>query len=95
MVASRLRLSRLGNTLVARTTRSAVIGPTGVETLTRPPVRFMDTPAGVRSFAPRLGEHTRALLRETGMTDDAIDALMAAGAAAEAPPLAVPTGEDR
>ena len=44
---------------------------------------------------PRLGEHTRALLRETGMTDDAIDALMAAGAAAEAPPLAVPTGEDR
>jgi crotonobetainyl-CoA:carnitine CoA-transferase CaiB-like acyl-CoA transferase len=44
---------------------------------------------------PRLGEHTRELLREAGMDDDAIDALIAAGAAAEAPPLPVPTGEDR
>ena len=44
---------------------------------------------------PRLGEHTRELLREAGMDDNAIDALIAAGAAAEAPPLPVPTGEDR
>ena len=44
-----------------------------------PPVRFSATPAGVRRHAPRLGEHGREVLREVGLDDDAIDALVADG----------------
>ena len=38
--------------------------------------------------APRLGEHTRAILAEAGCDDAAIAAMLASGAAAQAPPLA-------
>jgi len=33
------------------------------------PVRFSDTPGTIRSLAPRLGEHTREVLREIGMEE--------------------------
>ncbi len=46
-----------------------------------PPVKFSATPAGVTRHAPSLGEHTREVLREHGLDDAAIDALLASGAA--------------
>jgi crotonobetainyl-CoA:carnitine CoA-transferase CaiB-like acyl-CoA transferase len=42
---------------------------------------FSRTPAEVRRLAPRLGEHTREVLREAGYADAEVDALCAAGAA--------------
>lgn len=49
-----------------------------------PQVRTPVTPRGV-SFAPppRLGEHTRVVLREAGLSDAEVDALVRAGAARE------------
>jgi len=46
----------------------------------RPPVRFSESPAGIRRMAPRLGEHTREVLREAGYPDADIDALVASKA---------------
>ena len=46
-----------------------------------PASRFSRTPTGVRRLAPRLGEHTREVLREAGYADAEVDALCAAGAA--------------
>ncbi len=43
------------------------------------PIHFSRTPAAVTRPAPRLGEHTREVLRETGYTDAQIDAFLAAG----------------
>ncbi len=49
------------------------------------PVNFFDTPAeSNRRHAPRLGEHTREVLREAGYDEARIDALIAAGAAVAA-----------
>jgi crotonobetainyl-CoA:carnitine CoA-transferase CaiB-like acyl-CoA transferase len=49
------------------------------------PVNFSATPASVdRRHAPRLGEHTREMLREVGWDEARIDALVAAGGAAVA-----------
>ncbi|MGD9598514.1 MAG: CaiB/BaiF CoA transferase family protein [Steroidobacteraceae bacterium] len=45
------------------------------------PVNFGATPAGIERHAPRLGEHTREVLRESGLDDAAIDSLLASGAA--------------
>jgi crotonobetainyl-CoA:carnitine CoA-transferase CaiB-like acyl-CoA transferase len=53
-----------------------------------PAARFSRTPADVRRLAPRLGEHTREVLREAGYDDAAIDALVAAGGAREIAPAA-------
>jgi len=50
------------------------------------PVSFTGTPGGVRRAAPLLGEHTREVLAELGHDETAIDALFAAGAAAEPKP---------
>lgn len=43
------------------------------------PIKFSETPSGIRSRAPFLGEHSREVLREAGVSDDAIDELEAAG----------------
>jgi crotonobetainyl-CoA:carnitine CoA-transferase CaiB-like acyl-CoA transferase len=47
----------------------------------RPPVSFSDSPASIRFGAPLHGEHTRAVLREAGYSDEEIDAALASGAA--------------
>jgi len=44
-------------------------------------VTFSKTPADVRRLQPRLGEHTVEVLRETGLDDAAITALLASRAA--------------
>jgi crotonobetainyl-CoA:carnitine CoA-transferase CaiB-like acyl-CoA transferase len=43
------------------------------------PVRFKRTPASIDRLPPRLGEHGREILHETGLRVDEIDALAAAG----------------
>jgi len=48
------------------------------------PVHFSRTPAAVTRPAPRLGEHTRDVLRESGYADAEIDAFVAAGVVATA-----------
>jgi crotonobetainyl-CoA:carnitine CoA-transferase CaiB-like acyl-CoA transferase len=45
------------------------------------PVRFPGTATGPAGPAPKLGEHTRQVLREAGYEDAAIEALIASGAA--------------
>ncbi len=46
------------------------------------PVHFSATPAHVDRPAPLLGEHTRDVLRESGYSDDEIDAFVTAGVVA-------------
>lgn len=45
--------------------------------------RLSDTPASLRRPAPRLGEHTRAILAECGMTEPEIEQALAGGLVAE------------
>jgi crotonobetainyl-CoA:carnitine CoA-transferase CaiB-like acyl-CoA transferase len=46
------------------------------------PVKFSATPGNIRCAAPTFGQHTRAVLREHGYTDDEITALADTGAVA-------------
>jgi crotonobetainyl-CoA:carnitine CoA-transferase CaiB-like acyl-CoA transferase len=41
--------------------------------------RFMDTPGSIRTPAPALGEHSRAILAEVGIDDEAYAKLLASG----------------
>jgi crotonobetainyl-CoA:carnitine CoA-transferase CaiB-like acyl-CoA transferase len=52
------------------------------------PVRFSKTPAGSQRLQPRLGEHSVEVLRETGLGDSEIKALIASGATVTGPPKA-------
>jgi crotonobetainyl-CoA:carnitine CoA-transferase CaiB-like acyl-CoA transferase len=47
-----------------------------------PPVKFSRTPGDATRPAPALGEHTEAVLRETGFGDDEVAALLESGAVA-------------
>lgn len=52
--------------------------------------RLAGTPGSIRTPAPRLGEHNRALLRELGLDDAAYNELLASGVVCERDP---PAGE--
>ena len=51
----------------------------GTIRLTRPPTRFHRTPADIRRHAPTLGEQSREILHEAGLSDSEIDPLVASG----------------
>ncbi|SOE96979.1 Crotonobetainyl-CoA:carnitine CoA-transferase CaiB [Burkholderia sp. D7] len=53
----------------------------GVVRQPQPAAVFDDTPSEIRGPAPSLGEHTRDILSELGLTEDAIESLIASGAA--------------
>jgi crotonobetainyl-CoA:carnitine CoA-transferase CaiB-like acyl-CoA transferase len=44
------------------------------------PIKFSDTPGGVRKAAPLMGEHTREVLLETGFSDAEIEQMVEQGA---------------
>jgi crotonobetainyl-CoA:carnitine CoA-transferase CaiB-like acyl-CoA transferase len=44
-----------------------------------PPMNFSTTPASIRRLAPRLGEHSVEILREAGLVEAEIKAMLAAG----------------
>ena len=50
-----------------------------------PPSEWSETPPEYRRHAPRLGEHTREVLKEGGLTEQTIQALLDSGAAKQAP----------
>lgn len=52
--------------------------------MTRFPYTFSETPAGVRRLQPRLGEHSVEVLREAGLAQADIDAMIASGATLQA-----------
>jgi len=43
----------------------------------RPATKFSESPASLHRMAPRLGEHSREVLREAGLSDAEIEALVA------------------
>jgi crotonobetainyl-CoA:carnitine CoA-transferase CaiB-like acyl-CoA transferase len=43
------------------------------------PANFSKTPASIRRMAPRLGEHSVEILREAGLSEEQIEAMLAAG----------------
>ncbi len=53
----------------------------GAVRMTRPPTKFEKSPASISRHAPQLGEHTREILEEAGLSEPDIDALIAGGVA--------------
>jgi formyl-CoA transferase len=53
-----------------------------------PPMKLSGTPMRAGLAAPRLGEHTRVVLRESGLVDAEVEALLACGAASAAQDVA-------
>jgi crotonobetainyl-CoA:carnitine CoA-transferase CaiB-like acyl-CoA transferase len=52
--------------------------------IVRPPVRFSNADCPLRRPAPRLGEHSREILREAGLDEQEIEDLLARRIATEA-----------
>lgn len=52
--------------------------------MTAPPLRFADAPSPAVRVPPRLGQHTRQVLREAGLDASAVDRLIGLGAAVQA-----------
>jgi crotonobetainyl-CoA:carnitine CoA-transferase CaiB-like acyl-CoA transferase len=48
--------------------------------MTKFPVSFSESPADVRRLPPRLGEHSVELLKEAGLSQAEIDAMLESGA---------------
>ncbi|MGE3076744.1 MAG: CaiB/BaiF CoA transferase family protein [Dehalococcoidia bacterium] len=48
-------------------------------TVVAPPVRFSESPLHAETASPILGKHSRAVLMETGLTSDEVEALVSAG----------------
>ena len=48
--------------------------------MTKFPVSFSETPTDVRHLPPRLGEHSIELLKEAGLSQAEIDAMLESGA---------------
>ena len=42
----------------------------------RPSAKFSESPAAIQRMAPRLGEHSRVVLKEAGLSDEEIAALV-------------------
>jgi crotonobetainyl-CoA:carnitine CoA-transferase CaiB-like acyl-CoA transferase len=55
----------------------------GTVRTTAPVGEWSETPLSIRRLAPRLGEHSREVLREAGLNDTEIDAMIASGASRE------------
>jgi crotonobetainyl-CoA:carnitine CoA-transferase CaiB-like acyl-CoA transferase len=53
--------------------------------MVRPPVRFADADCALRHHAPRLGEHSREILRETGLGAKDVEDLISRGIAIAVP----------
>ena len=69
-------LVRRGTEMIVETTHPTA-GPTKAIGL---PIKFSETPGGVRRAAPVFGQDTRDVLREQGYSDDEIDQMAAQGA---------------
>ena len=48
------------------------------------PINFSETPESIRRHQPRLGEHSTEVLKEAGLTQESIDAMVKAGATLQA-----------
>lgn len=59
--------------------------PTGPFRTVDPPMRLRSQPAGARPAAPEIGEHSRSVLRQAGLTDAEIDALIEADVVGDRP----------
>jgi crotonobetainyl-CoA:carnitine CoA-transferase CaiB-like acyl-CoA transferase len=66
----------LAREMIVETTHPTA-GPTKAIGL---PIKFSDTPGGVRKPAPLMGQHNREVLRECGYTDAEIDQMAEQGA---------------
>ncbi|EGF89649.1 coA-transferase family III family protein [Asticcacaulis biprosthecium C19] len=51
------------------------------------PIKFSKTPSTIERGAPRIGEHSREVLKSLGKSDAEIDALLSSGAIRQAPEL--------
>jgi crotonobetainyl-CoA:carnitine CoA-transferase CaiB-like acyl-CoA transferase len=51
----------------------------------RPPTKFSDDPPNIHRMSPRLGEHSHEVLRELGLSDAEIRALVESNAVGLAP----------
>jgi crotonobetainyl-CoA:carnitine CoA-transferase CaiB-like acyl-CoA transferase len=54
----------------------------GTVRMTDPPIRFSNNPSEIRRMQPKLGQHSREILTESGFAEAEIEALFKAGVTA-------------